>query len=88
MAYQHFATALVKYGTEFNNLDHTAMGTGGSKRHSVKLNNLRSGMVYYYQVISSPETDSNIRATSYIDEFTTDGELVLYYTERANSGLP
>jgi hypothetical protein len=81
------STALVKYGTEFNNLNYTVMGTGGGKTHSVKLNNLRSGMLLH-QVILSPEADSSIRAISYIDEFNTDGELVPYYTERVNSGLP
>jgi Phosphodiesterase/alkaline phosphatase D len=44
------ASAIVKYGTDPNNLDQMAQQPWGEQSHSVKLSSLRPNTTYYYQV--------------------------------------
>jgi Purple acid Phosphatase, N-terminal domain len=76
------ATALVRYGRDFQNLNEIAESTENGQSHNVQLNNLRSGTTYFYQVVSST---NGIRAITQVNEFVTSGDFVPYYTEPVNS---
>jgi hypothetical protein len=73
------ASASVRYGTEFSDLDRTAIEVAGNGTlHNVTLSNLRAGTTYYYQVVSSA---AGMNAVVFTHHFSTRGKFVGYYTE-------
>jgi hypothetical protein len=76
------ATALVRYGSEYKNLDQVAESAENGQTHTIQLHNLRSGTTYFYQVVSSA---NGLRAMTYVEEFVTSGHFVPYYTEPSSS---
>jgi hypothetical protein len=73
------ASGLVRYGSDFNKLDQVAAEIPqNGKLHKVRLYNLRSRTIHYYQVVSSV---NGINVASYINEFRTSGSFVGQYTE-------
>ena len=77
------ANATVRYGLAKNKLDRTAGGGWQGYSHEVVLRDLRPGVTYYYQVMSSSPDRKDERTVSYIEQFSTEGTFVPYYTESA-----
>jgi hypothetical protein len=75
---------LVRYGMNLTNLNQVAEIAGNSQLHTVELHNLRSGTTYFYRVESSA---SGTRAITYVDQFSTTGTFVPYYTEPSSPSL-
>ncbi len=67
-------SAIVRYGTDRNNLNNTAQQPWGGTDHSVQLRGLKPGATYYYEVISAQGQRSGTGAVSAIQQFTTKGE--------------
>ncbi len=69
-------SSVVKYGTDPNNLTQTAEEPyhTGHGTHRVKINNLKPGTTYYYQVVSAHGQGTGTEATSQVGQFTTSGQ--------------
>ncbi len=63
------SSAIVKYGTNPNNLDHQAEQSWGGPNHSVTIIGLQPGQRYYYQIISGEGQGTGSGAMSGIGQF-------------------
>jgi phosphodiesterase/alkaline phosphatase D-like protein len=65
------ASAVVKYGTDQNNLTQTAQAPWGGLTHRVTIKNLDPGKTYYYQVQSGQAEGTGMGALGPVGTFST-----------------
>ena len=57
---------------QHDDLNQISEAAEDTQSHNVQLHNLRSGTIYFYQVVSSA---NGVRAMTFVDEFVTSGDL-------------
>ena len=67
------SSAVIKFGTDKNNLSQTAEESWGGPNHHVVVRNLQPGTTYYYQVVSANAKGTGADDSSPIGTFTTSG---------------
>jgi phosphodiesterase/alkaline phosphatase D-like protein len=65
------ASAVVKYGTDQNNLTQTAQAPWGGLTHRVTIQNLEPGKTYYYQIQSGQAEGTGTGALGPVGTFST-----------------